>query len=86
MNNLVIIVVAILVMFFLFSPQMEKFSASGLAVSDQYCTKLANTYYRPKTSGPFCRDVYTDRICGRRRRNRVNYDTGNYFTQGDILV
>jgi len=87
MNNLtILIIVGLVLLFFLFSSQKENFSASGLAISDQYCTKLAHTYYRPRVNNPFCRDVHLDRICGRRRRDKVNYDTGNYYTWGDITI
>ncbi len=86
-NSTILLIVGLIALIYLFTTQNnEPFSASGLAISDEDCTKLASVYYRPRVNNPFCRDQYLDRICGRRRRDTIDYDTGNYYTSGDILV
>lgn len=83
---LIILFIAAAVLMLFCAPDREKFSASGMAVSDEYCRKLADVYYRPKIRDIECRDDYFERICGKKRRNTIDFRTGNYFTQSGILV
>lgn len=87
MNNLLILVlVSVLAFMYICRPSTEKFSTSGLAISDRYCDRLASTYYKPKVHCPKCKDHYGRRICGKQRRNTIDFKTGNYYTKNGMLV
>lgn len=87
MNNLLILILVALIAFmYLCKPNTEKFSTSGLAISDRYCDKLVSTYYRPKVTRPKCRDNYGRRVCGKQRRHTIDFKTGNYYTHNGMLV
>lgn len=88
-NNTVLLILAIVIIFFIMRNTnflFERFSSSGLAISDRYCTRLADVYYHPQVKCPTCRDNYLERICGKKRRHTVDEKTGNYFTQYGKLV
>ena len=42
----------------------EHFSTSGLAISDDYCARIADAYYNPRLSDPEQRALYKNMICG----------------------
>lgn len=87
MGNLPILILIVLVLFFVFMrPRNEMFSEGGMAVSDKYCTKLSDVYFRPYVNDPNCRCNYRTRICGYPRRDVIDTHTGNYFTQNHTLV
>lgn len=83
---ILVVVVAIVLAMILFRQGKEKFSTSGMAVPDPYCDKLVATYYRPKNNDDNCRDQWGRRICGEKRRNTIDYKTGNYFMHNGMLV
>ena len=56
--------------------QGEKFSTSGLPMSDIDCEKMALTY-NPKN---------INKICGRERRSNVYNNTGNYYAVNGQLI
>ena len=78
-------IVAFIVLYYLMS-RREGFSKSGLAISDPLCLQLADVYYKPSDGNPETRDDYRRRICGKVRRNTVDFGTGNYFTEDGELV
>jgi len=82
---IIAIVVLFLVLYFVIY-RRENFSTSGLAISDPYCTQLADVYYNPNVTDPKCRENYLRRICGKRRRNTIDFRTGNYFTENGQLL
>jgi hypothetical protein len=87
MKNLPIIALIILVaVLYLFLTIREKFSTSGLAISDDYCNKLADVYHMPMLQDQEARDDYKQRICGRSRRYTVDSQTGNYYTENGTLI
>ncbi len=79
------LVLLFVILYFMVSKN-EGFSDSGLAISDRYCTALADVYYRPSVKNPVCRDNYRERICGKARRNMVDFRTGNYYTENGQLL
>ena len=81
-NTIILLLVIIVIVMYLFVPKQEKFSISGLNMSDRYCDKLSTVYYKPR----FGKNLGNDKICGRVRRDSIGYDTGNYFTEGGQLV
>jgi len=84
-QNLPLIILAVIIVFLVLnSYRWEPFSQSGLAISDRYCSKLADVYYRPDMAG--CRCGYRRRICDKQRRETIDDRTGNYYTEGHILV
>lgn len=85
-NTHILVIIALVVVLYLVFSRKEQFSASGLAISDKYCTQMADVYYRPKVYNPTCRDNYRKKICGPQRRKMINYNTGNYFTLNGELV
>ena len=87
MKNLPIIIgIAVIILLVVMFSWRENFSTSGLAISDRYCTKLADVYHRPMLQDQEARDDYKNRICGRERRCTIDEQTGNYFTQNGVLV
>lgn len=64
----------------------EKFSDSGLAINDLYCEKIVDAYYRPQIKDSQCRKEYMERICGKKRKNTIDFRTGNYFTHYGYLI
>mgnify|MGYP005843809607 CR=1 FL=1 len=85
-NTLIIVLVAIVLFMVVFKPGMEKFSTSGLAIPDPYCDKLVATYYQPKNQNPKCHNQAGKRVCGMKRRNSIDYKTGNYYLHNGMLV
>lgn len=86
MQNLLLLFLIIMIVVILFSTKNEKFSDSGLAISDRYCQKLADVYYEPQVDCPECRSKFTENICGHKRRNTVTDRNGNYFFDYGVLV
>jgi len=87
MNILLIFVAVTIFMFFIFHQnKSENFSVSGLSISDDECHKLSSIYYKPCMNDPDCRLNGTKRICGRCRRNLIDYRTGNYYTNNGELI
>ena len=82
---IIVAVILFLVLYF-FMSRRENFSQSGLAISDPQCLQLADIYYKPSDRNPDNRNDYRRRICGKERRNMVDFPTGNYFTEGGELV
>ena len=83
--NIILLLVIIVAAIYFFAPKQEKFSTSGLNMSDRYCEKLGTVYYKPRMGHQYKKNN-VDKICGRDRRNTIGYDTGNYFTEGGQLV
>lgn len=87
MKNLPIcLLILALIAIFLFMSVRESFSSSGLSMSDDYCTKIADVYYKPTDNNPEHRCDYKKRICGKLRRNQIDPETGNYYTENGVLV
>ena len=87
MKNLpVLILLAFVALMFLCMPKNEQFSTSGLNMSDRYCQKMADVYYKPKDNNVDCRHNYRKRICGKQRRHTIDTKTGNYFMDHGVLV
>ena len=84
--TIIYILIAIILVVYFMSPMLEKFSLSGLSISDEHCDKLADIYYKPCVSNPVCRDVGKKKICSYDRRHNINWDTGNYYTDYGMLV
>lgn len=87
MKNLPIIIMVLLifVLWIIYSVK-ETFSISGMAISDDYCTKLSDVYHKPILVDEEMRDDYKNRICGPGRRETIDSQTGNYYTQNGMLV
>lgn len=85
-NLPILIIIALFVVLYFIMSKRETFSSSGLAVSDRYCQQLADVYYMPRETSADCRHNYRKRICGHPRRNTVDFNTGNYFTENGQLV
>lgn len=86
MENLPMYILILLLLAFFLMTVKESFSSSGMTISDEYCHKLANVYYKPTDNNPSCRDKYNEKICGHSRRNNIDFRTGNYFTENGVLV
>lgn len=86
MQNLLLLVFIIAIVLIFFATKKESFSDSGLAISDRYCQKLADVYYKPENDCPNCRNTYTENICGHKRRHTVTERNGNYFYDYGVLV
>lgn len=87
MSNLLLFSVIILIVFLCMLLTMnEKFSSSGLTISDDYCRKMADVYYKPKDMSLKNRDLYNKLICDDVRRELIEDKTGNYFTVNGVLV
>ncbi len=84
-RDIVVLLIIIVVVMYFFIPKQEKFSTSGLNMSDRYCGKLSTVYYKPRM-GNQNEKKHMNKICGYDRRNTIGYDTGNYFTEGGQLV
>ena len=84
--QLLIIILLIGVLLYFLMNNSEKFSTSGMTFSDKYCTKLANVYLHPKMTDERCRNMYGEKLCGMKRRNTIDMRTGNYYTDGGVLV
>ncbi|ARF11621.1 hypothetical protein Klosneuvirus_2_57 [Klosneuvirus KNV1] len=83
-NPMIVILAAFIIVLCLFVSYREPFTDSGLAISNDYCTRLADVYYRPDDS--LNRDDYRNKICGGIRREIVDKPTGNYYTvDGQII-
>lgn len=85
-NLLVLVFIIVTVAALYLKYNKEGFAEGGMAVSDRYCTQLADVYYRPQVTNPECRCNYRNRICGPIRRNTIDSHTGNYFTMNNTLV
>jgi hypothetical protein len=86
MKNLIVCIILIILLVVLFWPSTEKFSSSGLAVSDKYCVKLADVYYRPQDRNPMCRKEYPSRLCAKPGKFIIDDQTGNYYTSNNVLI
>jgi hypothetical protein len=64
----------------------ESFSTSGSAISNKYCTQLADVYYLPKITNNDSRIEYRKRICGKQKHQISKEYAGNYLTQNDMLM
>lgn len=85
-NPTVVILAAFIIVLCLFVSYREPFTDSGLPMSNDYCTRLADVYYRPDVDDPKHRADYRNRICGGIRRDTVDQPTGNYYTvDGQII-
>ena len=87
-SNYIPLIVAIVIFFVLynFMSRQEGFAQSGLALPSPTCQQLADVYYKPGDHDPTRRADYRERICGRVRRDMVDFPTGNYFTEDGELV
>jgi len=74
--GLILIFILLIIVGLHFHNMREKFSTSGLALSDIDCEKLA-MIYNPQ-------DI--DGICGQQRRSTVTYKNGNYYTVDGYLI
>nr|QBK88745.1 MAG: hypothetical protein LCMiAC01_04270 [Mimivirus LCMiAC01] len=83
-NIIIIIVVILLVIIFFYRPFQEKFSTSGLAISDRYCEMLGEIYMDPSVTD--LEYKYMNKLCGARRRKTIDFKTGNYYTINGMLV
>ena len=72
-NIHILAVVALFIISYLIISRKEQFSTNGLAISDKYCTQLADVYYQPSVHNQTCRDSYRKKICGPPRRKMPNY-------------
>lgn len=86
MENWVLILIIVLVFAIFIAPKQETFSDSGLAISNRYCQKLTDVYYKPRVNKQKCRFNYRRRICGQQRRNTIDPRTGNYVMDYGVLV
>lgn len=85
-NSPIILLVLIVLFMIVCSPKKEKFSDSGLSISDKYCMKLGNVYLRPDQTDPECRSKMVQGLCGKSRRSTVGLRGGNYFTQNGVFI
>lgn len=84
MKFIIIAIVVAVVIYLIYTKMMkEKFSSSGMSLSDEECKKLAEVYNRPDIEGQTCRDNYEKRICGKDRKGMIDRETGNYHRDGD---
>ena len=87
MQNLPLCILIIVLIFVGFGLAFrENFSSSGLTISNDYCNNLADVYYRPTDTNETNRLRYREQICGQQRRHTIDRETGNYFTEGGILI
>lgn len=87
MKNLpILILIAVVIILVMCRPGSEKFSTSGLSISDRECMKLADVYSHPRCNDPECRSDYRRRICGMQRRQTVEPSMGNYWNEYGVLV
>jgi hypothetical protein len=86
MYTIVLVILLVLVVIALCASRAEGFSKSGMSLSDNDCRELAEVYYKPWENNPKCRDNYKQRICGHQRRDTIDVNTGNYFTNNGILI
>ena len=56
----------------------EKFTDSGLNMSDRRCMEMVG-YYKPYDNNPENRVNYENRICSPLRKKIIDEQTGNYF-------
>lgn len=87
MENVLILllVIALCLLSWCATTQVEKFSSGGLAISDEYCNRLASAYWRPRINDPKVRAMARQNICDTRRRHTVHRPTGNYYTVNGVL-
>jgi len=85
-NPWVVILAAFIIVLCLLVSLREPFTDSGLPMSDDYCTKLTDVYYRPDDSDPKNRADYRNRICGEIRRETIDHATGNYYTVNGQII
>ena len=84
----ILILVVILICVYLYwnslhkpiTSRQEKFSTSGLPMSDIDCEKLATVYGYPHNAENI------NKICGIQRRKNVYNNTGNYYTINGKLL
>ena len=80
------VILSLVVIAGIFYSVREGFSSSGLTISDEYCTKLADVYVDAGNRNPDFREDYKKRVCGHNRRNTIDHITGNYFTENGVLI
>jgi hypothetical protein len=87
MKNLaILILIGVVILMILFRSRSEKFSTSGLSLSDLECLKYTDIYIDPKNNNQEARDDYRRRVCGKQRRQTVDSRTGNYWMENGTLV
>lgn len=87
MKNLPIcILIVLLIALGLMLTVRENFSTSGMTISDDYCTKLADIYFDPQNTNAAYRNYYGEQICGDVRRNTIDPRTGNYYAENGVLI
>lgn len=88
MENVLILllVIALCLLSWCATTQVEKFSSSGLAISNDYCDRLAYSYWRPPINDPTIREAARVNICDKRRRQTIHRPTGNYYTVDGALL
>ena len=85
-KNVIIGLSLLIALIILFGKTNEYFSSSGLSISNRYCQQLADVYYRPEIKSPDCRNEYRNRICGKIRRDTIDYSTGNYERLDGVML
>lgn len=80
---LLILVLLLIAAYFMVMKKKEPFSSSGLAISNPYCERLATSYY---LGYPTCDPDAVEKICGKIRRDTIDYPTGNYFKLNNLLI
>lgn len=87
MKNLaILIIIAVVILMILYRRRSEKFSTSGLSISDLECMKWTDVYVDPRNNDPTNRSDYRRRVCGMQRRQTVEPKTGNYWMEYGVLV
>ena len=84
----VLILLAFIVLIMLLwcaTTQVEKFSSSGFAISNEDCNLLADAYWRPSINDPKVREMARQNICDTLRRHTIHRPTGNYYTVDGVL-
>jgi hypothetical protein len=87
MKNLpILIVIALFLSMWFVATQIEMFSSSGLSMSNRYCNRLTDIYFRPDVADAELRESAHNRICGCGRRNSIDREVGNYYTVDGVLI
>ncbi len=82
---ILLLVIALVLLSWCATTQVEKFASSGLAISNEYCDRLAYAYWKPRVNDPQIREAARENICDTRRRKTVHKPTGNYYTVDGVL-
>jgi len=83
---LTILLIIIYIYTVFFKAKKEKFSNSGMAISNQYCDKLAHVYHKPEVNDIEYKNKSREQIYGGVRRHTLDYETGNYFAKNNMLI